>query len=120
MSKNTWPEGYRHAMSQDEHEAWNALNCPGTRQFCWKCGDSTERCENAFILKPENPTCSEAEELSSLEGMRNRILKLRMYSPLVYAVFEIAENEKLNELDLMTILAFEALAENQKLKLKGK
>lgn len=42
---NTWPNGHRHAMSQDEHEQWNSSHYPGTRQLCTNCGEPTGRCE---------------------------------------------------------------------------
>jgi hypothetical protein len=43
---NTWPRGYRHAMTQSEHKAWNAHTYPGTRQLCEQCGEPTGRCED--------------------------------------------------------------------------
>jgi len=43
---NTWPGGRRHAMSQTEHEEWNASNYPGTRQLCSKCDSPTGNCED--------------------------------------------------------------------------
>lgn len=43
---NTWPGGHRHAMTQSEHESWNAQHHPGTRQECAICGDYTGRCED--------------------------------------------------------------------------
>jgi len=46
MVGNTWPGGHRHAMLQSEHQKWNALNYPGTRQLCDFCGTPTERCES--------------------------------------------------------------------------
>jgi hypothetical protein len=42
---NEWPSGYRHAMSQTEHEKWNATHHPGTRQECDLCNEYTGRCE---------------------------------------------------------------------------
>ena len=42
---NTWPGGYRHAMTQSEHEQWNAIHYPGTRQMCERCGEETGQCE---------------------------------------------------------------------------
>ena len=42
---DTWPEGYRHAIHQYEHESWNASNYPGTRQLCAWCDQPTGRCE---------------------------------------------------------------------------
>ena len=56
---NSWPKGYRHAMSQSEHHAWNSANYPGTRQLCSICGGETGRCEDDEILCPETeePIC---------------------------------------------------------------
>jgi len=45
MSNNTWPGGRRQAMSQTDHEKWNASNYPGTRQICAECGCETGNCE---------------------------------------------------------------------------
>ena len=42
---NTWPGGKRRALSQDEHERWNANHYPGTRQICPRCDQPTGRCE---------------------------------------------------------------------------
>jgi len=41
---NTWPKGKREALSQDQHEQWNARTFPGTRQLCSFCGEPTGRC----------------------------------------------------------------------------
>lgn len=49
MSNNTWPGGRRRAMSQGDHEAWNAGNYPGTRQLCSECDEPTGRCEEDAI-----------------------------------------------------------------------
>lgn len=55
---NTWPGDNRRAITQSEHEAWNAGNYPGTRQMCTKCGDPTERCEDDEITDDDgNPHC---------------------------------------------------------------
>ena len=43
---NTWPGGKHHPMTQAEHDAWNAYNCPGTRQLCVNCGEETGQCED--------------------------------------------------------------------------
>lgn len=58
---NTWPGGNRRAMSQDEHERWNASNYPGTRQLCSKCGEPTGRCEDDSLhdADGEGPVCLE-------------------------------------------------------------
>jgi len=45
MMNNTWPDGKRHAMYMDEHEKWNAMNYPGTRQICCKCDEPTGYCD---------------------------------------------------------------------------
>lgn len=42
---NSWPNGYRHAMTQSEHASWNASHDPGTRQICDRCNKPTGRCE---------------------------------------------------------------------------
>lgn len=46
---NSWPDGYKKAMSQAEHSAWNAYNYPGTLQICFICDEPTERCEEDDI-----------------------------------------------------------------------
>lgn len=59
---NTWPGGHRHAMHQDEHEAWNAKHYPGTRQMCSKCDQPTGRCEDDTLFlddAPDEPLCEE-------------------------------------------------------------
>jgi len=59
---NSWPGGKRHAMSQSEHEAWNARQYPGTRQLCTLCDQPTGRCEDDEILDAEgNPLCWECK-----------------------------------------------------------
>jgi hypothetical protein len=55
---NTWPGGYRHALSQDQHEVWNARHYPGTRQLCIKCDEPTGRCEDDTLDHDgEGPLC---------------------------------------------------------------
>lgn len=57
---NTWPKGHRHAMSQSEHNRWNARNYPGTRQMCSMCGQFTGRCEDdSLYADEEGPLCDE-------------------------------------------------------------
>ena len=58
---NEWPKGYRHAMTQDAHERWNAMHCPGTRQLCCKCEEPTGRCEEDSIYGEEGdgPYCED-------------------------------------------------------------
>ena len=56
---NTWPGGKRHAMTQDEHERWNARNYPGTLQLCCVCDHPTWRCEeDAIYIEPIVPNGS--------------------------------------------------------------
>lgn len=59
MTANTWPKGYRHAMRQSEHDAWNAHNYPGTRQLCEWCGQPTGRCEDDSLYSADEngPLC---------------------------------------------------------------
>ena len=53
---NTWPGEKRHAMTQSEHEAWNARNTPGTLQLCYECEMPTGRCEeDSIFLEPAVP-----------------------------------------------------------------
>lgn len=55
---NTWPAGYRHAISQCEHEKWNANNYPGTLQICYECDEPTGNCEEDESLnKDGKPVC---------------------------------------------------------------
>jgi len=61
---NTWPGGKRHAMTQKDHEAWNAKHYPGTLQLCSKCEKPTGRCEEDSIWDEETgePLCEECAE----------------------------------------------------------
>ena len=63
---NTWPGGYRRALSQSEHEAWNAQNYPGTLQLCSRCGQPTGRCEDDTLYRENDedaaPLCEECWE----------------------------------------------------------
>ena len=47
---NTWPNGKRRAMTQSEHESWNAGNYPGTLEICCRCSEPTGNCEDDNIL----------------------------------------------------------------------
>lgn len=49
MADNTWPGGAPEALSQSQHEAWNADNSPGTRQMCVACDEPTGRCEETAL-----------------------------------------------------------------------
>lgn len=42
---NSWPDGYKKAMSQAEHSAWDAYNYPGDLQICFSCEEPTNRCD---------------------------------------------------------------------------
>ena len=57
--ENAWPGGTRHAMEQDAHERWNAIEFPGTRQLCVLCNEPTERCEedSLTVESIEGPLC---------------------------------------------------------------
>ena len=61
---NTWPNGYCHAMTQDDHEKWNSSNYPGTRQLCCRCFSETGRCEeDSIYLEDETgPLCEECHQ----------------------------------------------------------
>lgn len=50
---NTWPGGYRHALSQDAHRNHNATHYPGTRQICTKCDCETGNCEEDSLRHEE-------------------------------------------------------------------
>ena len=55
---NTWPGGYRHAISQSDHERWNARHYPGTRQLCSRCEIPTGRCEeDTLSIEDDGPLC---------------------------------------------------------------
>ncbi len=58
---NTWPKGHRHAMTQSQHETWNAGNYPGTRQLCCQCDQPTGRCEDDSLYLDDDtgPFCEE-------------------------------------------------------------
>lgn len=74
---NTWPDGVRRALDQDEHERWNASNYPGTREMCVRCdeptGASEEHSLTAFVGHEPNdeitPVCSECyDKLEAIHG----------------------------------------------------
>lgn len=56
---NEWPDGYRHAMSQEAHKLWNESNYPGTRQLCDICDNPTGRCEDDEMVNDGKPVCEE-------------------------------------------------------------
>ena len=57
--RNEWPDGYRHAITQAEHEVWNRSHYPGTRQLCVECDEPTGRCEDDSIYTDDGigPLC---------------------------------------------------------------
>jgi len=59
---NTWPNGYRHAIHQDEHVRWNASHYPGTRQLCCRCESPTGRCEDDTIHRDDGAICEECRD----------------------------------------------------------
>lgn len=54
---NAWPGGVRRALSQKEHEQWNAHEYPGTRQLCSICNEPTDRCEDDTLWVDDQPVC---------------------------------------------------------------
>lgn len=55
---NTWPGGHRRALTQSEHERWNATRFPGTLQLCIRCNEPTERCEeDSMYVEDVGPLC---------------------------------------------------------------
>jgi hypothetical protein len=69
MSENTWPEGRRRAMYPDEHERWNSMNYPGTRQLCVLCSEETGRCEEdeMTVEHIDGPLCIDCYRLHAPE-----------------------------------------------------
>ena len=61
---NEWPGGKRHAMSQTDHEKWNTLHYPGTRQLCAICDEPTGRCEDDTLSVDniDGPLCEKCWE----------------------------------------------------------
>ncbi len=62
---NTWPNGARQALTQDEHETWNSDNYPGTLELCVLCDEPTGNCEedNIFLDDETGPVCSACYEI---------------------------------------------------------
>jgi len=60
MTENTWPNGQRRAMTQCEHESWNANKYPGTLEICINCDEPTGRCEEDNVVDDDgNPYCDD-------------------------------------------------------------
>lgn len=77
---NTWPNNYRHALTQDAHEKWNSQNYPGTRQLCTYCEQPTGRCEEDQIFVENlygtsflGPLCEECYDI--IDSPNKRINK---------------------------------------------
>lgn len=74
---NTWPNGSRHRMHQKEHEEWNALHYPGTRQLCSECEEPTGRCEDDSIYAEDDsgigPLCAECWRIRTEDNEREQI-----------------------------------------------
>ncbi len=69
---NSWPGGERHAIYQSEHDTWNAMHYPGTRQICVECGNPTERCEDDSLYFDDiGPLCKAC--FDELEEEQNAI-----------------------------------------------
>lgn len=68
MSSNSWPGGARRALTQSEHERWNASHYPGTRQMCVRCDEPTGRCEEDAIYLDDDgedgPICEECDRVA--------------------------------------------------------
>ena len=68
-SANTWPGGRRRSLTQSEHDDWNKLAFPGTRQMCAYCDEPTGRCEDDSLMSDEDePLCEDCwmnEQLSN-------------------------------------------------------
>lgn len=63
MTDGSWPGGYRRAISQKDHEQWNANHYPGTRQLCSVCDEPTGFCEDDGLWTKEGePLCSECAD----------------------------------------------------------
>ena len=58
IALNTWPSGTRTALTQNDHELWNANNYPGTLEICCVCDETTGYCEEDNIEDDEGkPYC---------------------------------------------------------------
>lgn len=84
--RNTWPGGYRHAMTQDAHERWNAQHYPGTRQLCAECDAATGRCEDDSLYADEDgergPLCEECWQKAHDDESANAELRGWMQATL--------------------------------------
>lgn len=61
---NTWPGGFKHALTPDQHETWNYNHYPGTRQLCDICHSPTGRCEedSIYVGGDIGPVCEECRD----------------------------------------------------------
>jgi len=76
MSGNTWPGGTRHAMTQSEHEKWNASTFPGTLQLCSECDEPTGRCEDDSLFNDDGygPYCPDCWDSMCRESARQEAI----------------------------------------------
>ena len=70
MSQNSWPGGRRRALTQREHDRWNARNYPGTRQVCESCREPTGRCEDDTLYDDggTGPLCEDCYDNATKAG----------------------------------------------------
>jgi len=67
---NTWPDGQRKALTQEEHRRWNNDNYPGTLQLCDFCDEPTGRCEeDSLYVDDSGPLCEECFRTNTQEGV---------------------------------------------------
>ena len=109
---NTWPDGQRRALSQSDHEQWNARVYPGTRQICERCGQPTERCEDDSLYSGEDcedgPLCYACYQESNirLDGSHiNPIDVLQALAKVAHAggLENLSEHEALNRIRKLTL-----------------
>ena len=51
---------------QSDHERYNAMHYPGTRQVCVHCGQPTGKCEEDSFLGDDGPLCEECFDLEDV------------------------------------------------------
>ena len=54
------------ARYQSDHERYNAMHYPGTRQVCVHCGQPTGKCEEDSFLGDDGPLCEECFDLEDV------------------------------------------------------
>ena len=65
-------------------------------------------------IKPEIMSAEETKEISTPQGMRDRMHRCVPYNTLMAIVMRQAQQMELNQFDTMTMLAFHALASAEK------